>query len=51
VAATDLDAEMEMFGRKRTLGRVLTVILGHAYEHAGEIACLKGLQGGKGYPV
>ncbi|MBI4595088.1 MAG: DinB family protein [Candidatus Tectomicrobia bacterium] len=25
-------------------------VLGHAFTHCGEISCLKGLQGGRGYP-
>jgi hypothetical protein len=30
--------------------RILSVnVVGHAYSHSGEIACLKGLQGSKGY--
>ena len=34
----------------RTIQRILSsIIVGHAYSHAGEIACLKGLQGMKGY--
>jgi len=49
--ASDLDAEMQVFGREWTVAGFLTMMLGHVYEHAGEIACLKGLQGGKGYGV
>ena len=33
-----------------TVLRILSVnVVGHAYSHSGEIACLKGLQGSKGY--
>jgi hypothetical protein len=35
-----------------TVGYVLTNgLLGHAFSHTGEISCLKGLQGKRGYPV
>ena len=33
------------------LGRLLTIMMGNVAWHTGEIACLKGLQGAKGYPV
>ncbi len=34
----------------RTVQRILSaIIVGHAYSHAGEMACLKGLQGLQGY--
>ena len=49
ITASDLDDEMQVFGRPFTRASFLTLMLGHVYEHAGEIACLKGLQGGKGY--
>ena len=32
------------------LGRLLTIMMGNVAWHTGEIACLKGLQGAKGYP-
>ena len=51
IQASDLDDEMQVFGRPFTRAGFLTLMLGHVYEHAGEIACLKGLQGGKGYAV
>ena len=35
-----------------TVGYVLkNGLLGHAFSHTGEISCLKGLQGKRGYPV
>lgn len=35
-----------------TVGYILTNgLLGNAFSHTGEIACLKGLQGKRGYPV
>jgi len=35
-----------------TVGYVLTNgLVGHAFSHTGEISCLKGLQGKRGYPV
>jgi hypothetical protein len=37
---------------KLTLGQLLTAgVLGNAWTHCGEISCLKGLQGLKGYPM
>lgn len=34
-----------------TVGYVLTNgVLGNAFSHSGEISCLKGLQGKRGYP-
>ena len=48
---TDLDTEIEMFGQKRTLGSALGgVLLAHVNSHTGEVSCLKGLQGARGYP-
>lgn len=36
----------------RTLAWVISNgVLGHTFSHWGEIACLKGLQGAKGYPL
>jgi len=35
---------------QQTLGWLLTIMLANVYMHTGEIACLKGLQGAKGYP-
>jgi len=36
---------------ERTVGYLLTNgVLGHAFTHCGEISCLKGLQGKRGYP-
>ena len=36
---------------KQTVLFVLTAILSNASLHTGEISCLKGQQGAKGYPV
>lgn len=34
-----------------TIGFILiNGVLGHAFTHCGEVSCLKGLQGGRGYP-
>jgi hypothetical protein len=36
---------------QQTVGWLLSnAVLGHVAEHCGEVACLKGLQGAKGYP-
>jgi hypothetical protein len=35
---------------QQTLGYVLSLLLANVHWHTGEIACLKGLQGQKGYP-
>ncbi len=50
IEASDLDDEIRAWSLF-TRASFLTLMLGHVYEHAGEIACLKGLQGGKGYAV
>lgn len=35
----------------QTVGYLLTnAVVGHAFAHLGEIACLKGIRGGKGFP-
>jgi hypothetical protein len=48
----DLSPEVEMGqAGKMPIGRVLTIMMGNVAWHTGEIACLKGLQGVKGYPV
>lgn len=36
-------------GTPTTLQVLSVNVVGHAYSHSGEIACLKGLQGSKGY--
>jgi hypothetical protein len=45
-----LDLSRFGFGQRPTLF-VLTALLANASLHTGEISCLKGLQGRKGYPV
>jgi hypothetical protein len=35
---------------EQTLGWLLSLMLGNVEWHTGEISCLKGLQGAKGYP-
>ena len=51
----DLTREVDLTslgGGKQPVEWVLSVtITAHANMHHGEIACLKGLQGGKGYPI
>ena len=47
----DLDREIEVFGRKMSVGGALTgLLLGNTFAHTGEISALKGLHGAKGYP-
>lgn len=37
---------------QQTVGWMLSnTVVGHVSEHCGEVACLKGLQGAKGYPL
>jgi hypothetical protein len=44
--------DLSQFGLgKQTVLFLLTAILANASLHTGEISCLKGLQGAKGYPV
>jgi hypothetical protein len=60
LTADDLDREFEMIatedGRPRSLGTWKGIDIhtlqgwSHVRMHGGEIACLKGLQGGQGYP-
>jgi hypothetical protein len=52
ISDTDLDREIEMGpAGKFPLNRMLTIMMGNVAWHTGEIACLKGLQGAKGYAV
>ena len=49
----DLEREIDMsnFGLgKQTLAWVMNSVVSHVAGHCGEISCLKGLQGAKGYP-
>ena len=39
------------FGRPTVLFLVNRALIGHTHSHTGEISCLKGLQGAKGYVV
>lgn len=51
----DLSRPIDLSGQglgEQTLAWVLGAGLsGHIWAHLGEISCLKGLQGGRGYPV
>ena len=48
----DLDRTTETpFGRLTVLFLVNRALIGHTHNHTGEIACLKGLQGAKGYVI
>ena len=52
--AEDLDREIDLTSSglgKQTLGSFISLIaIVHPSSHCGEISCLKGLQGAKGYP-
>jgi hypothetical protein len=49
----DLEREFQMVGTRTTIWKGIDVYAlhgwGHIQMHGGEIACLKGIQGGKGY--
>jgi hypothetical protein len=52
ISDADLERQVEMGqAGQMPVGRVLTIMMGNVAWHTGEIACLKGLQGAKGYPV
>jgi hypothetical protein len=38
-------------GQRTLAWFLMEFVLGHVYAHCGEISCLKGLQGAKGYPA
>ena len=50
----DLDKPIDMsgfgMGQQPTSTLVAGIVIQHINNHAGEISCLKGLQGAKGYP-
>lgn len=55
LTATDLDRELDLvplgFPNNMTMGAFLTqMLLGNTYAHTGEISCLKGSMGERGYP-
>ncbi len=50
LADEDLDREVTMMGGTRQVADALTTVAAHTLEHSGEIAALKGVQGGKGLP-
>ena len=39
------------FGTSTVQFLISGAIIGHTHNHAGEISCLKGLQGARGYPI
>jgi len=51
----DLDRSIDLsgvgFGNQTTAWVISNGVLGHRLAHWGEISCLKGLQGSKGFPV
>ncbi len=46
----DRQIDMPMFGQRDVGWLLNNVVLTHLASHCGEIACLKGLQGARGYP-
>ena len=47
----DLDRQVDLFGMSQSLGAALgNFVVGHCHDIMGEISCLKGLQGVRGYP-
>lgn len=44
-----VDLSAQGFGQQ-TFASMLNIAVGHVNSHMGEISCLKGLQGAKGYP-
>ena len=52
LTATDLSRTVETpFGSSTVLVLVTGALIGHTHDHTGEISCLKGLQGAKGYVI
>jgi hypothetical protein len=51
ISDADLQEEVETPFGKETKARWFNIMELNTYSHTGEIACLKGLQGLKGYPV
>jgi len=47
----ELSRTVKAFGGERQVADVLTVLVAHCCEHAGEIAALKGIQGAKGMQI
>ncbi len=55
LTSADLDRELDLtmleLG-KQTLGSAISILIeGHTHDITGEISCLKGLQGARGYPA
>lgn len=50
LTAADLDREIDGPGGKMTVTDALGILVMNTLSHAGEIAAIKGIQGGKGYP-
>ena len=51
LTAEDLDRDVDLFGMSQSLGAALgNFVIGHCHDMMGEISCLKGLQGVRGYP-
>ena len=51
LTSEDLDRPVRFFdGSERPLREILVLLVAHTASHAGEIAALKGVQGGQGLP-
>lgn len=46
----EVQADMGAAGQWK-VGALLGIVVGNRWMHTGEISCLKGLQGGQGYPM
>jgi hypothetical protein len=47
----DLSRKLEAFGGSTVMFMLSGALIGHTHDHTGEIACLKGLQGVKGFVI
>jgi hypothetical protein len=45
-----MDLTAPGFGQSTMGFMINNAVMGNAFTHCGEISCLKGMQGGKGYP-
>lgn len=48
---SDLERMLDMPGDQYSVSRFLGIMVGNAWMHCGEISCLKGIRGQKGYPM
>jgi hypothetical protein len=50
LTADELDRPVDFAGKTRTLAEILIMLMVHLASHAGEMAAIKGMQGGRGLP-